>query len=167
MSNWISLTNDDLKSAGYGAIVDKAQTLAVGGVDPVADHLANAVARVRNAIAVTNAVDVDPTKVPRSLKDLTARLVLFALMNRIGLPLSQDQRDQRTTDNADLKQIAERKVRVELPDNPDPNSTPVNPGNWNANNKVLMRTDPVPCPDAQFPPSGGNYANPNAPTDAP
>ena len=45
--------------------------------------------------------------------------------------------------------------------------TPVNPrtGQWNAENKVIMRTHPVPRPGTQFTPQTNAYANPNAPTD--
>jgi len=43
----------------------------------------------------------------------------------------------------------------------------VNPrtGNWNAENKLIMRTHPVPRPATQFTPQINTYANPDAPAD--
>lgn len=43
----------------------------------------------------------------------------------------------------------------------------VNPrtGNWNSENKILMRTHPVPRPATQFTPQINTYANPDAPAD--
>lgn len=38
-------------------------------------------------------------------------------------------------------------------------------GQWNSENKLIMRTHPVPRPGAQFPPTPNMYANPDAPED--
>jgi hypothetical protein len=37
--------------------------------------------------------------------------------------------------------------------------------NWNSENKLMMRTHPIPRPGTQFTPAGGQYANPDAPAD--
>ena len=166
MSHWLTITPDHLKAAGHGAIVDRAQTLAVGGLDPVADAISSAVARVRRAVEAANDLDTDVTKVPKSLEDVTVRLALFRLMERIGLPLSEDQRKSRDLDAADLKELTQRRILVEPPENPDTSATPQNRGNWNSESKLIMRTHPVPPPATQFPP-GPDYANPDAPADAP
>jgi hypothetical protein len=166
MSNWTAITADDLKAAGYGTIVDVAQTRAVGGTDPVVFAISSAVARVRRSVQAANALDVDPTKVPNSLEALTVRLALYALCERIGQPLTDDQRDTKRNDNSDLMRIADRKVRVEPADNPDANAGPVNPGMWNSERKLIMRTHPTPAPGVQFPSDDSGYANPDAPTDA-
>jgi hypothetical protein len=166
MPNWTNISLDDLKASGHGLIVDRAQTLATGGVDPVTDAIDNAVARVRRAVQAGNALDTVATKVPRSLKAVTVRLVLFALMERIGLPLSEDQRKTRENDNSDLLRIADRKVRIEPADNPNTDEAgPINPGTWNSERKIVGRMHPVPAPAAQHAPAGG-YANPNAPEDS-
>ena len=166
MSNWIPITTDHLKAAGHGAIVDRAQTLATGSLDPVADAISSSVARVRRAVEAGNALDADGTKVPKSLEDVTVRLALFRLMERIGLPLSADQRKSRDLDATDLQDLAKRQIRVEPPDSVDATATPENRGTWNSEPKLIMRTHPVPPPSTQFPP-GSDYANPDAPTDAP
>lgn len=167
MARWTSITVDDLKAAGLGFVVDKARSSSVGGVDPVAEEIANAVARVRRAAGGANPLDADGTKVPASLKGVTVRLALFALMERIRMPLSEDQRETRKADHSDLLRIADRKVLVEAPDDPEAVShVPQNLGSWNSENKILPRAHPVPRPGLQQGQSApGKYANPTGPED--
>jgi hypothetical protein len=117
MPNWTSITIDTLKAAGHGAIIDAAQTAGIGGVDPVAESIADAVSRVRAACSTGNQLDADTTTVPNSVKALAIRIALFALMERIGYPLSEDQRDTRRNDNSSLLRINDDKLKFELPDN--------------------------------------------------
>src|ERR1700689_4658464 len=116
--NWTSITIDSLKAAGHGAIIDAAQTAGVGGVDPVAESIADAVSRARAACSTGNQLDSDTTKVPNSIKGLTIRIALFALMERIGYPLSEDQRDTRRNDNSNLLRINDDQLKFETPDSP-------------------------------------------------
>jgi hypothetical protein len=116
MSNWTSITIDTLKASGHSAIISAAQTAGIGGVDPVAESIAEAVARVRAACSTGNQLDADTTAVPNSLKGLATRIALFALMERIGYPLGEDQRDTRRNDNSYLIRINDDQLRFELPD---------------------------------------------------
>ena len=116
MSNWTQITQDSLEAAGHSAIVSAAQTAGIGGVDPVAESIADAVSRVRAACSTGNQLDADTTKVPNSLKGLAIRIALFALMERINYPLSEDQRDTRRNDNSSLLRINDDKLKFELPD---------------------------------------------------
>jgi len=118
MSNWTAISIDSLKAAGHGALVDAAQTAGVGGVDPVAESIADAVSRVRAACSTGNQLDADVTRVPNSLKGLAIRVALYALMERIGYSLSEDQRDTRRNDNSMLLRINDDKLRFETPDMP-------------------------------------------------
>jgi hypothetical protein len=120
--NWTSITIDNLKAAGHGVIVDAAQTAGIGGIDPVAESIADAVSRVRGACSTGNQLDADATKVPNSLKGLAIRLALFALMERINYPLSEDQRDSRRNDNSYLLRINDDELKFELPDAPAGNA---------------------------------------------
>lgn len=165
--NWFPITADDLKASGHGAIIDKAQTLATGSVDPVADAIANIIAEVRAAVRTGNQLDTDATKIPRSLKRLAVQMILFSLMERIGLPLNDDQKKeaQRHTDR--LEQLFQHKEVLEPADSPDTASGPVNPGTWNSAAKVIMRMHPVPAPTTQFQSDESGYANLDAPADAP
>jgi hypothetical protein len=119
MSNWITLTPDYLKAAGHGALIDSASTVAVGGVDPAMEAIANATARVRRAVSAGNILDLNTTKIPDSLKGLAEKLAIYDLMERIGLPRSQDQRDSFNAIQSDLKRITDNRQRVEAADNPD------------------------------------------------
>jgi len=116
MSNWTSISIDTLKAAGHGVIVEAAQTAGIGSVDPVGEAIADAVSRVRAACSTGNQLDADATTVPNSLKGLTIRIALFALMERIQFPLNEDQRETRRNDNTYLLRINDDKLRFELPD---------------------------------------------------
>lgn len=166
MSRWTSISADTLKAAGHGAIVDRAQTVATGDVDPVVYAISAGVARVRRAVSAGNDLDTDVTKIPLSLESVAVRLALYGLMERIGLSLSEDQRKTRDMDASDLNRLADMKIRVELPDTADPTLAPQNRGNWNAENKLIMRTHPTPDPISQYGPgSSSDYANPDGPSD--
>ena len=116
MSNWTSISIDTLKAAGHGVIVEAAQTAGIGSVDPVGEAIGDAVSRVRAACSTGNQLDADATTVPNSLKGLTIRIALFALMERIQFPLNEDQRETRRNDNTYLLRINDDKLRFELPD---------------------------------------------------
>jgi len=116
MSNWSTINIDSLRAAGHGTIVTAAQTAGIGGVDPVAESIADAVSRVRAACSTGNQLDGDTTKVPNSLKGLTIRIALFPLLERIEYPLSKDQRDTRGNDEGYLLRISKDQLKFELPD---------------------------------------------------
>jgi len=137
MSNWTSITIDSLKAAGHGAIVNAAETAGVGAVDPVGESIAEAVARVRAACSAGNQLDADPTTVPNSVRGLAIRMALFALMERIGLPLGEDQRETRRTDQDYLLRISADRLRFEQPDNAAGNAE-MQPG---ADIDTVTRTD--------------------------
>lgn len=164
MPRWTAITRDDLKSAEHGSLIDRAGTLATGGEDPVAEAIAKVVARVRRAVRQGNRLDLDPAKIPDSLKESAVLLVVAALARRIGFPLDDDTKSAVRDAREELKGIAEKKLQVEPADDPDEAAGPVNPGTWNSENKVLGRTHPVPKPGVQRP-GDGRYANDAAPED--
>jgi hypothetical protein len=114
--NWTLITSDDLKANAYGGLVDAAQALAAGANDPVGEAIADAVSTVRGAIATGNQLDTNAGKVPNSLRSLTARLAVFALMERLQVELNVDQRATRQGDQARLNRISEQRIRFETPD---------------------------------------------------
>ena len=135
--NWVAITVDDLKAVAFGGIIDAAQAAAVGANDPVAEAVADAVAVVRGAISAGNVLDADASKVPRSLRSLTARAAVFALMERVQMELSVDQRATRQADGLRLQRIGEQRQRFERADvpagsgemQPGPGGETVVPGN--------------------------------------
>jgi hypothetical protein len=118
MSNWTPITIDNLKAAGYGFIVDQARTKATGGIDPATEAIADVVSKIRGACSAGNQLDADPAKVPNSLKGMTVRMAFFALMERLQLPLNEDQRDTKRNDNSYLLRINDNKIHFETPDVP-------------------------------------------------
>ena len=103
----------------------------------MAEAIADAVAGVRGAISTGNVLDVDVTTVPRSLRSLTARTAAFALMDRVQMDLSVDQRGTRQADLLRLQRIGEQQQRFEQADvpagagemQPGPSVETVAPGN--------------------------------------
>jgi hypothetical protein len=83
--------------------------------------------------------------------------------------LKQLQTQERYQDLMDslkkIQAIGQHQFNVE----PPTSSTVDRAGNWNSENKILMRTHPIPGPSKQFQfdPNQPPYANPNAPADAP
>jgi hypothetical protein len=122
MSRWFTLTTDHLKAAGYGTIVDRAQTLATGSVDPVAEAIANATARVLRAVAPGNPLDADPTKIPGSLFAQAEKLALYDLMERIGA-IGDLERERWKAIESDLNRMSDDRKKVELPDDPATSET--------------------------------------------
>ncbi len=118
--NWISITIDDLKAVALGQIIAAAQGLVMPGqADPVAAAIADAVATVRSAVGVGNVLDVNPAAVPGSLRALTARTAVFALLERMEIELTTDQRTTRAADTARLGRIRDGRQRFEPADHPD------------------------------------------------
>ena len=113
--NWTRITSDDLKAYGLGFVIDKAQTLATGSSDPVAEAIASVVARVRRSIT-GSALDADEAKVPMSLKAVAVRMAVYILMERLRHPLSADQAETRKADHSDLLRLSDKRIPVEAPD---------------------------------------------------
>ena len=62
-----------------------------------------------------------------------------------------------------LKLIVKQEWAVQAPGAPVPANSRF--GNWNSDNKIVGRTQPVPRPGVQFAPPTEEYANPTAPAD--
>ncbi|HEX8310960.1 MAG TPA: hypothetical protein VF614_06570 [Chthoniobacteraceae bacterium] len=164
MAAWTTITIDDLKASTHGSVVDSAQTIATGDVDPVQEAIDNIIAEVRSAVRAGNRLDTDSAKIPTSLKRLAMRLVIFALMARLGLKLEESEAAELKSYEKRLERLFDRKLQVEPADSPDVAAGPVNPGIWNSEPKVIGRMHPVPLPGNQATPGKG-YANSEAPED--
>jgi len=119
--NWLSLTTEHVKATGNAAIVNAALAKAAEAgntIDPIAEAIENAVGRIRGAVSVGNLLDRDPTKIPKSLKGLALRMVIYALREFIEFALTDDQRDTKREDNSYLIRISDDKIRFEEPDEP-------------------------------------------------
>ncbi len=118
MGNWTAISAEDLKAIAYGGIIDAANSQAAGYNNPVAEAISDAVAMVRGAISTGNVLDQDATKIPNSLRSLACRTAVFALMERLQIELTQDQRITRQSDLSRLSRITDQKIRFENADTP-------------------------------------------------
>lgn len=128
MPRWITLTADHLKAAGHGAIIDRARTAAVGGIDPVEQAIVKVTARVRRAVAPGNVLDSDATKIPGSLEDAAVLLAIATLAGRIPIPLTSDTRDAVNDARKELQTISDNRTKVERADNPETEASVIEAG---------------------------------------
>jgi hypothetical protein len=169
--DWETLTTEDILSEftiAEAATLRQLQGSGSGSgypylnLDVITGHVID---EIRGYIAA-GAYEID-------VIDGTIPLVLFADGIAIGrwryLIATPSLRQLQTEDRrlafeaalAKLNLIAQGKFAIEPPTPPDFPRT----GNWNSENKLLMRTHPVPRPGAQFTPQTNTYANPDAPPD--
>ena len=142
-------------------------TIAQAGATNSAAILSRVVAEFRDAIRAGGyGLDADITKIPLGLHTDAIDVARWRMLT--ALPqLKQLQTDARkaAADRAFAKLvlIADQKYSTE-----PPAAQPVaNPnGNWGSENKLIMRTHPVPRPGSQYPPTPNDYANPTQPPDA-
>ena len=105
-----------MEKAGPPEVIAAAESKSPGAT---AEAIADATADVRNAISTGNCLDLNTAAIPNSLKRLVARRAFFALAALIQYDLSKDLNELRSLDEQRLNRIADRRVRVEQPDNPD------------------------------------------------
>lgn len=77
------------------------------------------------------------------------------------------QTDGRKSDAAAAEAVLEKIVTLKYGAIENPNGPMSSAGNWNSENRLVLRTHPAPRPAQQSPPSASapGYANPNGPAD--
>ena len=128
--------------------------------------VANVIDEVRGyIIAGDYAVDLtDDRTLPIALFDDAIAIARWRLLIATPSFRQLQTEERRLAYEEALKKlmlIAQQKFTVEPP------IPEVNPrtGNWNSENKLIMRTHPVPRPATQFTPQTDTYANPDGPAD--
>lgn len=120
--SWISITLDTLKEAKVAALIDAADSAALGsGQDNRAAGLIQGVVNeIRNAVATCprNQVDSDTTKIPASQRDLAVDLIIARLKNAIEQDQSEDERSNIAERRRQLRDIAACDLVVDQPDTP-------------------------------------------------
>lgn len=125
MPSWITLSIEQLTTAKAGPLVVALSTAALGDgqSDPLPEILAGVVTRIRAEIAAggRTRLDIDPTKLPLSLKALGHRMILREAQSRLNamgsLPLSDDEKEEWRQDLRYLERIAKGEITVEASDN--------------------------------------------------
>jgi hypothetical protein len=117
MSNWVSLSIEDLYAAKAPAIIDAARQVvtSAGAADPVPEVIADVVSRIRGAL-VAGGKDIDTSKIPRSLRALAVGMAVRKLKALAEMDLSAfEQQEQKSTDSW-LLRITDEKLVFEIPD---------------------------------------------------
>ena len=170
-TNWEVLTSEDVLAQftiAEAASIRSLQGSGSGSGQPFLNIDMKVVAvtdEVRGYIfAGGYTVDGDPRTIPISLFEDAIAIVRWRLL--IAVPgFKQLQTEERKLAYEDairkLLLISQQKFAI---DPPIPSTLPTT-GLWNSENKILMRSHPVPRPGAQFTPQTNTYANPDAPED--
>lgn len=171
---WITPTTGDILSEFTPQEVATITTL-MGG-DPYNDKsklaviLQRTIDEIRGYIR-SGAYPVDEASEATLPKSLVPDLISIGRWRfLISAPqLKQLQTQERYQDMLEslkkLQLIGQHQFNVEPPTGTDLPRT----GNWNSENKILMRTHPTPAPSTQFQAQQNQpaYANPDAPADSP
>ncbi len=109
-------------------------------------------------------MDGDPRKIPQGL--FVDAIAIARWRTLISSPKllqlqTEERREAFNKAIAKLLLISERKFVPE----PIPGDVVPRGGNWNSENKIIMRAHPIPRPATQFTPQLNTYANPTAPLD--
>jgi len=163
MARWIAISEDKVKTGKNSVVLDavRAKAAANGDADPLPDMIEDVTAMLRTAVQSGNTLDEDETKIPAGLIEMGVRLIVGALYSYIELPRSTDDAAQAKADQSFINRIIDKRLRFPAADDPDATQPNPNKGNWNSENKIVMRTHPVPRPGAQSTPPPNAYANPD------
>lgn len=160
---WIAPNAADVLSELTPAEGLKYQNL-LGGASPgekITPILDRVVAEIRGyIISGSFAVDADTSLIPPSLVSDAVAIARWRYLTSVP-DLQAVQSDARKAAfdaaMAKLMMIAKGELYVEPPVDPPPGSTQF--GSWNSENKLIMRTHPVPSPTSQVGQTDTGYAN--------
>jgi len=171
--SWEILTTEDVLSEftiSEAAAIRQLQGSGTGSGFPFANidmKVSHVVDEVRGYI-IAGGYAVDPildTTIPASLFEDAITIARWRLLIATPSFRQLQTEERRLAFDAAIKKlllIAAQKFFVEPPI-PETNART---GNWNSENKLIMRTHPVPKPSTQWTPQSDTYANPDAPSDA-
>ena len=122
MSQWIPITKATLYDTKLAALIDAFDSVALGAgqrdrstgiIQGVVDDIRRKVASCRQ-----NSLDADLTRLPKGLKSIALTLITAKLKIAIEQELSEDERREVITANANLNRVASGEDVVDQPDNP-------------------------------------------------
>ena len=161
---WTTLTSDSVIEEFTGT--EQQMLIAAQAGDKLPNIIGRTIEEVRGSISGGGyALGADGTIPSGLMSDAIAIARWRWLVAFPSLAKMQTKERQSTFTSAldKLKQISSQNFA------PEPPITPMNPsGSWNSENKLIMRTHPIPPPSTQFQSTdslGDAYANPNAPAD--
>jgi hypothetical protein len=127
MIAWINITEADLRDTKASALVDAFASAALGDgqTDPVPRTIIKVCDRIRAEIQSSKKYQVSatPHSIPPSLVELAGNLIAWRMQSRLNVlnavPITDQDKIDHSEDLAYLKRIAEGKVTIEVPDNPE------------------------------------------------
>jgi len=161
--SWSAPTSADVLTQFLAAEKTKVDAIA-GATTGLAAILGRVVAKVRGAVRSGGyALDADATKIPSDLFDECVAMTVWRFVNTGPSTALATEPRKLANESAEkkLEQVAASKY---APEPPTESAFPRS-GNWNAENKILPRTHPVPRPGLQVTGTGDDYANPDGPAD--
>lgn len=146
---WITPVDTEVLSAQSK---ERASVTAIKGKDDLAQILTEVISKFRDAIAGReNVLDKDGT-LPAGLADYARDMALWIYITR-GVPKNEgiqtkERKDAFDKANTAMEDIRKGTIAIEPPGGWASNETPAQ--NWNSENRLVMRTHPVPPPAQQF-----------------
>ncbi len=123
LSNWIAITPANLNNAKVSALVDALRMAALGNnqTDRAPEIIQAVVDRIRTEVkgCKNNILDSDPTKIPKSLKAIAVRMMLWDLKNALEFEVTEAEKIDHGNDENFLKRVASCEIPVNLADNPE------------------------------------------------
>jgi hypothetical protein len=121
MSNWITITTDDVRDYLADEQLQALRTQALGTdqADPLPAIISDVAALVRARVAAnaSNTLDATAERIPPELRGAACALVVEAAQGRLpGLGLTADQVRMANAARTLLRHVAEGKVAIEAPE---------------------------------------------------
>ena len=166
-STWTAPSADDVLNE-FTPVESAALQKMQGKTTNLAAILARVVAEVRDSIRSGGyALDTESADtLPLGLHNDAILIARWRWLISIPSAKAFQTEARETAANKALEKlgkIASQKFAVE---SPTAAATATSAGRWNSENKVLMRTHPVPRPGRQFPPRDDGYASDGPPEDS-
>jgi hypothetical protein len=120
MSNWITITLQDLYNSKVAPLIDAANSVALGTgqTDRTTGVIADVTASIRRQCARVNILDSDTTKIPAGLKTVAIDVIYCRLKRALEQELSEDERSELKRGENTFERIGEGKEFIDPPDNP-------------------------------------------------
>lgn len=119
---WIQILESDVQTRLAGAELTAFKTLALsaGQGNPLPDIITQVVQEVRGFVAAcaANSLDADETRIPSKLLARAVDMVVYRLLTRLPVKVSDERKDLNRSAEALMRQVAACDFAVDATDNP-------------------------------------------------